>query len=271
MGTLAPSTVPPGRILPQREPGVKTPGYFRVVPPGLSLGLPGAGFLGSVEGMDAVSCKRIETLTKAMEQKRVDPKLIPVAANFISHCYDILGAYLDAIAGVEKLRGELVAHQNGIIERCKVSEEFMDQQSAEHQFGADNNDPGKFLHRRTQGEFKQHTSPTGFDGRLLGYMAITLLYSSWEEEFRQKLALALGHPKKDDLKHDLFGDLGKLRNAILHNNGIATAKVGNAKILRWFREGEQIFISNTNVDDLFTHIDSFLEELCGIKESQTPE
>ena len=143
----------------------------------------------------------------------VDPKLYTIAEEFMRYSYDLLGAYLDALAGISRVRAELIHYQNDTITRLKqsdpdkASEEFMDQQPMSHEFGADHRGTPKLLHRTTQGEFKQRTTSTGLDARLLGYMAITLLYGSWEDMFREKLAFAIGHPHKNDLKADLFGDL----------------------------------------------------------------
>jgi hypothetical protein len=146
----------------------------------------------------------------------------------------------------------------------------MDQQPMSHEFEGNHRSPQKLLHRATQGEFKQRTTNDGLDARLLGYMAITLLYSSWEDMFREKLALALGRPDKNALKADLFGDLGGLRHAIVHNLGVATERVEAAKVLRWFHRGQTIFISAEHVDYLFDQIDAYITHLCGIRVHKPP-
>jgi len=206
----------------------------------------------------------------------VDPKLYAIAEEFMRYSYDLLGAYLDALAGIRRVRAELIRYQNDTITRLKqsdpdkASEEFMDQQPMSHEFGADHRGTPKLLHRTTQGEFKQRTTSTGLDTRLLGYMAITLLYGSWEDMFREKLAFAIGHPHKNDLKADLFGDLGSLRHAIIHNHGVATERVEAAKDLRWFCRGQTIFLSAEHVDQLFDQIDAYVTQLCGIRIHEPP-
>jgi hypothetical protein len=199
-----------------------------------------------------------------------NPALYPIAKEFMRLSYDLLGAYLDALGGLESIRNDVIRYQAKTIEGLKqsdpanASEQFMDQQSLSHEFGADQHGPRKLLHRTTQGEFKRRTSFGGLDARLLGYMMVALLYGSWEDKYREAFALALGHSKKDDLQSDLFGDLRKLRIAIIHNHGIATQDVESGKILRWFRRGDSMFISHEHVDRLFDHLDAYVTQLCGI-------
>ena len=191
--------------------------------------------------------------------------------------YDLLGAYLDALSGLAAGRGELVRYQTHTIDRLKesepqnASEQFMDQQPLSHEFAADSGGPQKLLHRTTQGDFKQRTTPGGLDTRLLGYMMITLLFGYWEDEYRERFALALGYSKKNELQSDLFGDLCNLRNAAIHNRGIATQAVQDAKILRWFKRGDRMLVSSEHVDGLFDQIDAYIARLCKIQLKKRPE
>jgi hypothetical protein len=182
---------------------------------------------------------------------------------------NLLAAYLDALAGLSRIREEVIQHQNDKIAGLKetdpekATEEFMDQQPMSHAL----EEPGesklpRLLHRATQADFKKRTSPSGADAQFLGWMVITLLYGSWEDNYREKLAIKLGHKSKRDLRHDLFGDLGQLRHAVLHHNGVATRDFENAKVLKWFRRGETIFISYDHADFLLDQIDSYVSQLC---------
>src|SRR5439155_7427281 len=108
---------------------------------------------------------------------------------------------------------------------ANASEQFMDEQSFSHEFADANHAPEKLLHQTTQGEFKERTALRGLDARLLGYMMVALLFGYREDEYRAKFALALGYTNKNDIKHDWCGDLCKLRNAVVHNRGIATKEV----------------------------------------------
>lgn len=200
-----------------------------------------------------------------------DPKLYTPAEEFMKYSYDILGAYLDALAGISHLREDVIRFQKAKISDLKISnpenasETFMDQQPLSHELEPYSRDTQKLLHRSTQGDFKQRSSSDGLDARLLGYMAITLLYGAWEDVYRERLAIAVGHATKNDLTDDLFGDLGNLRHAIVHNHGLATLKVENSKILRWFNRGQTILISSVHIDVLIDRIDAYITQLCGLQ------
>jgi hypothetical protein len=201
----------------------------------------------------------------------------PIAEEFMRLTYDLLGAYLDALGGLVAIREGLLRDQRDKIDVLKTSdpanasEQFMDQQSFSHAFSGDQHTPEKLLHRTTQGEFKHRTTLRGLDARLLGYMMIALLFGYWEDEYRGKFAHALGHANKNDIKADLFGDLCKLRNAVVHNRGIATQDVEDAKILRWFKRHDQMFISSEHVDFLLDQIDAYVTVLCGITVQLPPQ
>jgi hypothetical protein len=206
----------------------------------------------------------------------VDPKLFEVAMEFMGFTHELWGAYLDALGGLRCVRERLVEFQNAKIAELKekdaarASEEFMDTQNLSHEFEATTEEPQKLLHRSTQGEFKRRTAVDGPDARLLGYMMIALLYGAWEDVYRLKLAVALGHSKKNELQSDLFGDLAQLRHAIVHYAGIATEGVEGSRMLKWFRRGELMFITSTQVDALYHAIDSCITELCRIPKEFIP-
>jgi hypothetical protein len=181
----------------------------------------------------------------------------------------LLAAYLDALAGLTRIREQVIQHQQDKIaslketEPMKATEEFMDEQPMSHELEEPGESkPPKLLHRATQGDFKRRTRINGTDAQFLGWMVITLLYGSWEDNYREKLATMLGLKDKRELQHDLFGDLAQLRHAILHNNGVATREVEKAKILKWFRRGEEILVSYDHADLLLDRIDNYVSQLC---------
>ena len=184
--------------------------------------------------------------------------------------YDLFGAYLDALAGLDQIREDLINRQKAkitelrITQPDKASEEFMDQQALDHRFQADQHGPEELLHRSTRGDFKRRTAPGGLDARLLSQMLVALLYGAWEDRYRKRVALSLGYPGKNALRSDLFWDINKLRQAILHNGGRATEDVEQAKIIRWFRRGDEIFISRERAQQLLDEIDHYVTQLCGI-------
>jgi hypothetical protein len=201
----------------------------------------------------------------------VNPKLVTLCEEFMRFTYDLLGAYLDSLAGLDQLRGHLVERQKAKINKIKESQpgkatvEFMDQQVLDHRFQADQTRPEELLHRSTQGEFKLRTAPGGRDSQFLSQMLIAFLYGAWEDNYREKVALQLGHSEKNALSSDLFQDVCKLRQAIVHNQGKATEDVERAKVIRWFRRGDQIYICRERAQMLLDEIDYYVTQLCGLK------
>jgi len=90
--------------------------------------------------------------------------------------YDLFGAYLDALTGLEQIRQDLVNRQSAKIAKLKntqpdkASEEFIDLQPLDHRFAADQLGREELLHRSTQGDFKRRTAPGGLDARFLSQM-----------------------------------------------------------------------------------------------------
>ena len=165
----------------------------------------------------------------------VDPKLFEIALRFMQFIHELFGSYLDALGGLKCIRDRVIDFQNAKIAELQknnaahVSEEFFDTQSLSHEFEPTASEPQRLLHRSTQGDFKRRTAVDGSDARLLGFMMLTLLYGAWEDAYRLRFSLALGHANKNALASDLFGDVAKMRNAIIHNGGIATKDVERAK------------------------------------------
>jgi hypothetical protein len=186
--------------------------------------------------------------------------------------HDLFGTYLDALGGLRYSRDQVIEFQRKKIDEIKstepehASEAFMDTQSLTHEFEPTPDAPQELLHRSTQGEFKSRTAADGADARILGYMMIALLYGAWEDEYRNRFATALGHASKNDVRSDLFGDVAQLRHAIIHHRGVATEKVEHARMLKWFRREEKIFITSAQVNSLYHQVDACITQLCGIPE-----
>jgi hypothetical protein len=196
-------------------------------------------------------------------------ELVAICEEFMRFCYDLFGAYLDALAGLEQIRQHLVNCQRAKLAALKntqpdkASEDFMDLQALDHRFAADQRGPEELLHRSTQGDFKRRTAPGGSDARFLSQMLLALVYGAWEDEYRERVASSLGHSEKNALASDLFQDINKLRQAILHNQGKATEDVEHAKIIPWFRRGDDIFISRERAQKLLDELDRYITQLCG--------
>ncbi|GEM_PF-2918947 len=91
-------------------------------------------------------------------------------------------------------------------------------------------------------EAKEH----GFYQMIMAGSTIVMIYNLWEDNYRGIFAKCLGHQNKNDFKNSLFGDLGKIRNAIIHNNYKRTSDIDKLEILK------SLFPNNEFILDSFT-------------------
>ena len=70
------------------------------------------------------------------------------------------------------------------------------------------------------------------------------VYGFWEDHTRKKpriLAEERGQTGWINLENDIMGDLGYIRQDLLHNNSVASeANVGRCRVLRWFQPGDKM-------------------------------
>ena len=77
---------------------------------------------------------------------------------------------------------------------------------------------------------------------------VVLIVASWEVEYRGRIAAELGLNEADDVKSDVFRDLTKYRNAILHAGG----KLRDVpRAIHFFRKGEQVSLSQEHMERIF--------------------
>ena len=95
----------------------------------------------------------------------------------------------------------------------------------------------------------------GQSERMITQQWLVYLYSAWEDEYRQRLAIAHGHEDKNDLKFPILGDLRYLRNDIVHHRGVASKKnTGKCTVLQgWFFPGDDIILTNDHLTE-FAHL-----------------
>lgn len=189
-----------------------------------------------------------------------------LAAEFSDACHGIFAAYLAGVNGLEASLRELVIGQQqklAIHGRCgnhRYTIEDVRREPVRHELEAGEGNPQQLIFETTIGEFEKNIAHAGPYFRLLGRMAITFRYAAWEDRFRVRFARELGYANKHDFEHDLFGDLGYLRNAAVHNHGRASKDVEcktKTVALRWFREGQEMLLSVERIDVIMGEIRFF--------------
>ena len=77
--------------------------------------------------------------------------------------------------------------------------------------------------------------------------AIVFAYALWEDRFRSSIARECGL-SKNELKSDVFRDLNKYRQAILHGGSKLRIE---PRVIRAFRKGEELLLKDENMTDIF--------------------
>lgn len=115
-------------------------------------------------------------------------------------------------------------------------------------------------HTTTIAERIARNADGGENATFVGNMALVTIYSYWEDHFRAQIAATRGLAK-DALKSDVMGDIRLLRQAIIHNRGIATDEFGSCKVLTWFARGDEIFINEQMFLQMISSVRAYLHEL----------
>lgn len=110
---------------------------------------------------------------------------------------------------------------------------------------------------RTFGDLILDAEEGGRNLRLLGNGVIVHAYSLWEDTFRAAIAAECGLTK-DDIESDVFQDLNKYRQAILHVDGRLDRQ---PKVLTFFKMGEVVSFTQDQIQHLFAGLISELNRI----------
>jgi len=118
----------------------------------------------------------------------------------------------------------------------------------------------KQLHSVRLSEFRDRNSRGNFNEIMIGNLCLVLIYQLWEDQFRQRIA-DLKNMAKDDLKVDSFGDLNKIRRAIIHNNFKAGKETKNLKCFNFFVDRDKILVTNREFEQIINRLKTDLKGL----------
>ena len=118
-------------------------------------------------------------------------------------------------------------------------------------FGKDdpNAQDATFQYAKTVDRAIADSAKNGAHESILRRSVIALTYSVWEDQYRQRIAYECGLNHKDDIKSDVFHDVNRYRQAILHAGG---RLIGAPKVVKFFREGDQVLLDDNHIDELFS-------------------
>lgn len=177
---------------------------------------------------------------------------------------NLYGVYLDSTEGFRLVKQQTIDFQNGAISIFKkinpsvANIEYLDSLPFEYGEGHPEDLPLS-LHVCTQGERKQRNSKDDDNFLFIGNMCLVSIYQYWEDKYRTDIG-NLMKCKTKTLPSDIMGDICKLRNSIIHHRGIAKKEVENCKILKWFKEGDEIFIDYEKMKKIILEIKSQINQ-----------
>ena len=119
-------------------------------------------------------------------------------------------------------------------------------------FGSDDpSAPGaKYQYRRTFAELIEASAQKGITSNVHRRSVVVLVVASWEDRYRKRIAEECG-VRKNTLTSDLFHDLNRYRQAILHAGGKLREE---PKALRLFEKGDEVTLTNDQMDTIFREI-----------------
>jgi hypothetical protein len=197
----------------------------------------------------------------------LDGALRTVGAAYVDshHAYTLMHEWLTKRRGQ---RFEMAAHHYGAEQAAEIFA------TIDHLF-----DPSPDLslqlppllaYLSTPAQQLERNSPEGGNLGTLGNMCLVFLYHCWEEKIRRTIARHHG-VEESEISSQLWGDIGKIRNAITHRRAVATREVGRCAILKWFQEGDAILVTPPRFTALLNHIVRFEnEELQALVDTPPP-
>jgi|GEM_PF-1197897 len=190
---------------------------------------------------------------------------IPAIAEYFRLVNAIFGAYLAITISLNEAVQMLERKQEEDVRNNKTTIEHLDKQfilinKVDPHKPSDYPEPENALNMCSQGGFKKKNAPGGDNQIMAANMSIVMMYAYWEARYRKKIANAAGLKDEKELKIDIMGDLGILRNSIIHHAGdMKTEK--KCKILTWFKPGEKINIDLEHFEMIKRGIETELSEL----------
>ena len=188
-------------------------------------------------------------------------ELLHLFHEFNEFLLQIHGLYLDSVAGfkliVKYIEEDHVVYKELFKEDKRLSTpKFLDKLTFSHSHMIGEEYASSTVHLGKKGKVKARNIKDGKNQQFLGAMVIVLLYSYWENYFREKLATALG-VKTSVLLFPIWGDLKVLRHCILHKSKIENKDIKKIQYLKWFQHGDEIIIDEGKFREIFLSMLAF--------------
>jgi hypothetical protein len=187
------------------------------------------------------------------------------ATDFLHEVTDYFATYFDGAMGYQLNLERLKESQTSVAAKTGKSINELDQLNYLYITGDPNTSESKLMISTTQGVAKLRNGKDGPNTVFLTRMLIVAIYQLCEDEYRARFASVKGLAK-NEITSELFGDLRRYRQSIVHNRAVAIAEVANNRILRWTNPGSPVKPSSEEIRELLFSIDKEIK-LLGINES----
>lgn len=165
-------------------------------------------------------------------------------SRFHQEVVEIFGAYTQVRAGIIWFHQRLVEMVDGPGDTTADNEMF---------FGpGDPNDPNAVSsYRKKFGELLQDSDEGGTLHVGHARSTVVLVYASWEDHYRKRIASEIGFSCKNDLTSEVFADLNSMRQAILHVRGRLDKQ---PRTIHIFRKGDTVALNDGHLSQIFQAI-----------------
>lgn len=94
------------------------------------------------------------------------------------------------------------------------------------------------------------TEEKGLYQRILAGSTIATFYNIWKDKYRKKIAEEKG-VEKNDIKIELFYELNKIRQAVIHNNFNKTSKLKDLELLSFILIDNTFKLGSSEVEKIY--------------------
>ena len=165
--------------------------------------------------------------------------------NFHRELMDIFASYVETEMGFLVL----VQWQDALFEAAKAKNPAI-LPSIPVQVGkGDPNLPStRYNYEKPWAELRRESEEGGLNPRMHRNGVICLTYALWEERYREAIASECGLVCKNKVQSDVFQDLNKYRQAILHSGSLLDRVPMKMK---FFSKGERVAFTDEQMESLF--------------------
>ena len=110
-----------------------------------------------------------------------------------------------------------------------------------------NSTDARYQYARTYGELAVDSAPEGITSVIHRRTVVVLVVASWEDSYRGRIASELGI-EKNDLASNVFHDLNRFRQAILHAGGKLDIQ---PKTIPLFNKGDEVILTTGDINLIF--------------------